>query len=213
MKVYIGPYRNWVGPYQIASILEFAIGEDKSHKLGAWLSDTWVSDFCQLVENKKKRKIKVRIDNYDTWGMDHTLAVIILPMLKKLKEEKHGSPFTDDEDVPENIRSTSAPPLENEYDVDDHHVARWDYILNEMIFAFDSLVDDSWEDQFHKGKIEFKMIPLPDQDHLPKEERLTEMVKGDNDTHEFDAEGYKAYQARIRNGLKMFGKYYQCLWD
>lgn len=213
MKVYIGPYRNWVGPYQIAELLNFAIGKEKSHKLGEWLADTWVSDLCQWVEKKKKRKIKVRIDHYDTWGMDHTLAFIILPMLKKLKEEKHGTPFTDDEDVPENIRSTALPPPEHEYDVDEHHVARWDYIMDEMIFAFESTVDDSWEDQFHKGKIEFKMIPLPNQENLPKEERLTEMVKGDNDTHEFDVEGYKAYQARIRNGLRLFGKYYQCLWD
>ena len=213
MKVYIGPYRNWVGPYQIAGVLEFAIGEEKSHKLGAWLSDTWVSDFCLWVEKKKKRNIKVRIDNYDTWGMDHTLAFIILPMLKKLKEEKHGSPFTDDEDVPENMRSTTDLSKREECDCDEHHVARWDYIMDQMIFAFESIVDNSWEDQFHKGKIDFKIIPLPDQENLPKEERLTEMVKGDNDTHEFDAEGSKAYQARIRNGLKMFGKYYQCLWD
>jgi hypothetical protein len=29
-----------------------------------------------------ERKIDVRIDKYDTWNMDSTLAYIILPMLK-----------------------------------------------------------------------------------------------------------------------------------
>ena len=35
---------------------------------------------------EKERKVNIRIDNYDLWSMDHTLSLIILPMLKKLKE-------------------------------------------------------------------------------------------------------------------------------
>ena len=47
-----------------------------------------------------ERTINVRIDDFDTWSMDHTLAPIILPMLIQLKETKHGSPKVDDADVP-----------------------------------------------------------------------------------------------------------------
>ena len=46
-------------------------------------------------KNKGERKIDIQIDRYDTWNMDHTLALIVLPMLKQLKKEKHGSPMVD----------------------------------------------------------------------------------------------------------------------
>ena len=115
MKVYIGPYKNWIGPYQLANMIPF-ISEDTSEKIGDWLSKTWVNDFCEWYYSKLKRKIKVRIDKYDTWSMDNTLALIILPMLKQLKETKHGSPLVDDEDVPEHMRHTlSKGPDEPDY--------------------------------------------------------------------------------------------------
>ena len=38
------------------------------------------------------RKIDVRIDKFDTWSLDHTLANIILPALLQLKATKHGIP-------------------------------------------------------------------------------------------------------------------------
>jgi hypothetical protein len=39
------------------------------------------------------------------------------------------------------------------------------------------------------------------------------MVKGPNDTYEVDWEGQRAYQERIANGFKLFGKYFESLWD
>jgi glutamate-1-semialdehyde aminotransferase len=57
-------------------------------------------------------------------------------MLKQLKENKHGAPFTDDEDVPEHLRSTTAEPKENEWDTDSNHFLRWDWIMDEMITGF-----------------------------------------------------------------------------
>ena len=83
------------------------------------------------------QKVKVKIDRYDTWSADLTLSYIILPILKQLQEDKHGSPFTDDDDVPLRLKSTSANPKENEHDTDEFHHQRWDYIMNEMIFAFE----------------------------------------------------------------------------
>ena len=99
MKVYIGPYRNWWGPYQLANLLQkVGVSDDHCDKIGEWLSDTWVDDLCQWIDSKKKRKIKVRIDSYDTWNADSTLSIIIAPMLRQLKEHKCGAPFVDDED-------------------------------------------------------------------------------------------------------------------
>jgi hypothetical protein len=56
--------------------------------------------------DRRTQTVKVRIDRWDTWSMDHTLAPIILPMLVQLKETKHGAPIVDDEDVPKQLHMT-----------------------------------------------------------------------------------------------------------
>ena len=140
MKVYIGPYRNWIGPYQIAEKILFWLDKenDRVFNLGERLARiTWLCKFCEWVDSKKKRKIQIRIDKYDTWNMDNTLALIALPMLKQLRNTKHGAPWTDDEDVPEHLRSTAAEPKENEYHTDSNHFKRWNWIMDEMIWAFE----------------------------------------------------------------------------
>ena len=90
MKVKIGPYTNWIGPYQLADMIPF-ISEDTSHKIGTWLAETWVNDLCNWIHSKKHRKVQVHIDKYDTWNMNQTLAHIIHPMLIQLRDTKHGS--------------------------------------------------------------------------------------------------------------------------
>ncbi len=194
MKVYIGPYRDWIGPYQIAEKILFWMDKDEDervHNLGEWLGDTWVGKFCDWVHSKKNRKVKVRIDKYDTWNMDHTLALIVLPMLKQLKATKHGSPYTDDEDVPEHLRSTAATPLtQEEKDCghsDDNWFKRWNWIMDEMIYAFEMELDGDWEMEiFKRGGVSWT------------DEKFAER---------------KVIQDRIANGFRLFGKYYQGLWD
>ena len=50
------------------------------------------------------RKNVVEVDGSDVWSLDWTLAQIIAPTLKKLKEDKHGAPNVADEDVPAELR-------------------------------------------------------------------------------------------------------------
>jgi hypothetical protein len=147
--------------------------------------------------------------------MDHTLSPIILPMLRQLKEKKHGSPFVDDEDVPEHLRSTSAPAKENEWDTDANHHARWDWAMNEMIFAFECKVDDSWEEEFRSGEHDIVWIPIDAKgNEVPKgEHKYYQIGKGPKDTYECDYEAMRVVEARIQNGFRLFGKYYQALWD
>ena len=54
------------------------------------------------------QEVKVRIDYWDTWNMDVSLAHIILPMLKQMVDDKQGAPNVDCEDVPEELRVTDA---------------------------------------------------------------------------------------------------------
>jgi len=110
------------------------------------------------VEDPAERTVEIRIDEWDTWSMDHTLALIILPMLKQLKETTNGAPYVDDEDVPENLRSTSAPPTENEWDTDDYHFDRWDWVLDEMIYAFEHIINDDWERFIIEDKKQFEVM-------------------------------------------------------
>jgi hypothetical protein len=228
MKVVIGPYTTWIGPYQIAEKLCFwakpvadEIGmkrkPDWVHDFGTWLSqnkdgtDSWLTKVCQWVESKRHRQVYVRIDKYDTWGMDHTLAHIILPMLVQLKASKHGAPNTDDIDVPKELWSTNAEPKENEHDTDSNHFKRWDYILDEMIFAFQSKRDGTWQDKYSSGNIDWTSEPC-EWDDTGKAKMFT-MKHGPEHTYECDYEGMEAEQRRISKGFKLFGKYYENLWD
>jgi hypothetical protein len=153
----------------------------------------------------------VKIDYYDTWSMDHTLADIALPMLKQLQETKHGSPHVDDEDVPEELKSTSAPAKENEWDTDDNHFKRWDYVLNEMIFAFECKVDDSWSDKFSSGEFDKKTVACKWDEN--GKATMYQWIDGPNNTYKLDIEGMQEVQKRISNGFRLFGKYYEALWD
>jgi hypothetical protein len=228
MKVKIGKYTSWVGPYQIAELLCFWVKPvrdehgfkskpDWVHEFGRWLSenrdgtDSWITRVCQWFESKKSRQVYVKIDRWDTWGMDHTLALIVLPMLKQLQATKHGAPNVDDCDVPEHLQSTAAPAKESEYDTDANHFHRWDWVLGEMIFAFHCKVDDSWQEKYRTGNIDMKTQPC-EWDSAGKP-TMYEMVRGPSDTYECDYEGMMVEQARITNGFRLFGKYYENLWD
>ena len=232
MKVIIGPYNNWFGPYQLAELLCFWAKKVKDehglldkpqwvHNFGEWLSEkqdgtpTLLHKFLLWVDRKKTRQIYVKIDPWDTWSMDHTLSHIVVPMLKQLQATKHGAPMVDDEDVPDELKSTSAPPKKDAYDIDDNHFKRWDYVMDEMIFAFEHRLDDSWQDEFRSGNIDFVSKPVDvNGNEVPKKEaKYFEMVDGPKHTYKCDYDGIRKVEERIQNGFRLFGKYYSGLWD
>lgn len=144
MYVKIGPYTDYFGPYQLAEkILFWKDKEDDAvYDLGEKISETFIGDFLYWIDSKKSRKVKVRIDPCDTWSMDTTLAHIILPMLKQLKASKHGSPAVADEDVPEELRSTSAEDPGYEFEPDSNWHKRWDWVMDELIWTFEQIIDE-----------------------------------------------------------------------
>ena len=212
MFVKIGPYKNhWLSPYTILEKVLFWKNWENIDYDEPWV-EKWADrllPFCNLL--KKIREVinpyrcKVKIHNYDTWNMDATLASIIYPLLKQLKEQKQGYGFVDDADAPEELNSKYAP-AENQYEWDQNAKARWDWVLDEMIWAFEQLDNDNWEEQFHSGESDIDFQPCENNPNLHT------LVHGPNHTHKFDAEGYKKFSARIDNGLTLFGKYYRGLW-
>ena len=222
MYVKLGKYKNgWFGPYQIANSLKFiGFSEERCDAIGERLNKTWVRPGCEWIHNHNpfiRRKVKIRIDPWDTWSMDHTLSQIIAPMLRQLRKDQHGAGSVEDCDVPENLQKINSPPVNEDGETDENFFARWDWVLDEMIWAFEQLEGEgNWEDQYHSGvhDVEFKQT---DRTHLSKEtgkmEPMYELVTGPNDTHVHDSEGSAKHFARMQNGYRLFGKYYTDLWD
>ena len=225
MKVYISNYRNhWISPYTILEKVLFWKDWDNIEYDTPWV-EKWsnrLNPFCvalhKFLDFVFPRITYVKIDRYDTWNMDHTLCYIILPMLKQLKKDKHGAPYVDDADVPEGIglRSTEAKPKENEWDTDDNHFKRWDWVMDEMIFAFEHKIDDSWEDQYRTGHIDLKWEETGETHFnsvTKKEEKVYKMVDSPLSTYKVDYDAIEKINKRMDNGFALFGKYYRGLWD
>lgn len=209
MKIYFSNYRShWLSPYTILEKVFFWREIDYDEPLIDKLSD-FLNPMCvawsKFLDFVHPQVNYVKIDKYDTWNMDTTLSKIIEPMLKQLQATKHGAPFTEDEDAPEELRSTSAPAKENEWDTDGNHFKRWDWIMNEMIWAFEQKNTD-WEEQYRSGEIDIIW---------KKDEKtgLSQMLTGPKDTYKCDYDAIRIHQARIDNGIRLFGKYYNGLWD
>lgn len=133
------------------------------------------------TDDGEDQVVEVHIDPWDTWSMDHTLAPIILPMLIQLKETKHGSPNVDNEDVPQELRMPDGwydEKYSRNGETDPKFFERWDWVIDEMIYAFDC-----------KANKDDVIMRFEDRKEIEKE------------------------QERISNGFRLFGKYYESLWD
>lgn len=224
MRVYISNYRDhWISPYTILEKIFFWREIDYDEPI----IDKWSNRLepiskaiKKILDTVRPRVVDVKIDYWDTWSMDSTLAPIILPMLKQLRDTKHGSPMVDMEDVPEYMRTTTTEDWDSQKVFDfyredepegyDVH-KRWDWVLNEMIFAFEHLADDSWENQYYSGEIDINQVPCDwNEDGTP---RLYTTEHGPNHTYKCDYEGIIKVYTRIDNGLRLFGKYFRHLWD
>lgn len=248
MKINIGPYKNWFGPYQLAEKLCFWVKREQKnfeskhpkwvHNFGEWLAygsiqpddETHWSDRDERpktvlyklliwIDSKRQRKVKIKIDKWDTWNADRTLALITLPMLKQLKATKHGYHIVDVEDVPKDYQFIEREDYDAQMDLFDVPRAnteptmdelRWEWVLDEMIFAFEHLVDDTWESKFTSGNFDVKWVK---DDTTYEGQSLYRMENGPNHTYKVDTEGLRAVNDRIDRGLKLFGKYYRGLWD
>ena len=209
MKVYLSCYRShWISPYRIMEKIIFWREIDYEEPF-IEKCNTILSPICtaiqKLLDFIHPQINYVKIDRWDTWSMDHTLAYIILPMLKQLKAESHGSPFVDEEDVPKELRSGKKkskkmvdPSIQAlESSEDDMIHKRWQYVLGEMIWAFEQKVIDDAEGKFFDHSASGNKMPWDENYVGPK----------------VDWDGLNAHNERKRNAFRLFGKYYENLWD
>ena len=232
MKVYIGGYpdNHWVceihynymnkkyGYDWDKNSTRFETFLEKLEDAIQWIYDHSINHLVKY----RKRKIQVRIDRADTWSMDHTLAHIILPMLKQLKATKHGSPYVDQEDLPEHLRLTeredkvfnegywnkelNATEEELEAASNKFH-SQWSWVLDQMIWSFEQEVDEDGDYKHYYDPYEPGELVENDNEYsyISKEHKL-KMGK-------FNSEKHKVFNERKQRGFTLFGKYYQSLWD
>ena len=136
MKVHIGKPKSFLTSKLSEKYLElkygknyFAVLQEPSptekflEKADDIINDVIFSKINNIIPEPKE---KVRIDRWDSWCFRSTLTPIILPMLVQLKATQHGAPYVADEDVPSWLH------VEGE----DNAFKRWDWVLDEMIYAF-----------------------------------------------------------------------------
>jgi len=232
MKATIGKYPHWFTTQRV----EHAYLEWR-HKKPAWdvddrehttldkvvlkLLDGWQTVLYYTVnqiQSRRQQKVRVHVDNWDVWNAYHSLSYVILPILERLRDEKQGAPFVDDEDVPDTLRPTKKQKkqLEKTGEVDDKHFERWNYVLDAMIWSFQEIAEGKpGEEQFYTGEMDIVWTPVDAKGNEVSEEdrKYYRMDRGENDTHEVDWEGLQAYEDRIDYGLRMFGKYFRGLWN
>lgn len=202
MKVKIGKYPSRLVCNLYSDYMTSKYGYDypENNKFESVLE--WVEDqiqkfyniFNKIYFDRKTQKISVKLDPWDTWSADSTLAYIIAPMLKQLKETKHGAPHVDDEDVPDDIRSVKDKSTLDPGEIDKYFFNRWDYVLDEMIWAFEQDIDGDWESQYYTFSEDTSAPFGFSLDHT-------------------DEIGLQRHYERIKNGHRLFGKYYSALWD
>ena len=165
-----------------------------------------------------RRKVDIKIDNYDTWNVDHTVAMIALPLLLQLKETKMGVPaeFSDVTGADYDMQDSFDFVKEDHNWAFDQKCKEWETILDKMIWSFLQIVTDDWEEKYHYGKAEYDWIKTNEKFLNPlngKTEETFQMVDKNPGDHWTDFEGMRIHQERIQEGLELFGKYYQHLWD
>ena len=163
------------------------------------------------------RRINIEIDSFDTWGLDHTLALIILPALIQLKATKHGVPneFVDriGGDMDRNFCFDFIKEDENE--VFDRLCENWNTALDKMIWSFQQLsIDDEYDNKYHHGKMDLGWKPIQITNPTTGVvEEMYEMVDKNPNQHWYDYVGHRLHEERIQEGLELFGKHFRDLWD
>ena len=173
----------------------------------------------KYLKSEIGQRFDIDIERHDTFSLDYTLALIILPALLQLKATKHGVPgdFVADVGGEDYIDQDSFDFYkETHKEAFDEKCRRWDEVLDKMIWSFQQIALESYEDKYHHGKSEYDFVKSDKQYPNPisgKMENTFRMVDKNPNQHWYDHVGHQLHEERIQEGLELFGKYYRNLWD
>lgn len=154
------------------------------------------------------RKINIQINPYDTWNLDHTMAMIIYPALVQLKVEKQGVPSEFAEVGGEDWHSQQSFEFYTETvnECFSLGVAKWNETLDKMIWSFQQLALDTYDDKYYHGEAKLSW-------KVTDSSGLSEMIDENPNDHWYDGVGAALHNERIQEGIDLFGKFYRNLWD
>lgn len=143
------------------------------------------------LEEDKKRKVKIKVHGYDSWSADSTLAMIIAPVLKELRDQPYGYPSQfEQEDDETGEKGTAA----------------WVEVIDKMIWAFEQC-NINYVDDYCTGDHDRYFKPCEDNPEYSTWE------KGPNHTFKMDMQGIAAHEEKMQEGFDLFAKYYRNLWS
>ncbi len=220
MKVHIGPYRSWIGPYQLAEALCFWAKRKDKH--GFPERPEWVHQFGEILAHGSIEP-KPKLGERRPFGGRDRKKTWLYRFLCWVHEKKKRKVVVkvDRSDVYDlyTTHSMILVPMLEKYleenhgypigidseDVPEHlhgdDEMMWDYIVREMIWTFRNVEKDRCD--FYTG--DFDMISV-------REEGVYRIEHGPNHTAEFDEAAWKEFSARREKGLRLFAKYYFNLW-
>jgi len=152
--------------------------------------------------------MKAKTDWIDAYSF---MAKKMLPYLYDFRDNKKlGTPYFEDLDVHPFEKRTD----EEQKSIDEIRTERWDYIINEIIFALEYCVNEDDSD--------CQVVnPLynPNQDKVFKDTPIREngtselLPNEDYGATKTDMTLLKDKMNRVREGLRLMGQYFMNLWD
>ena len=152
------------------------------------------------------RKNHVVCSERDAFEADRVISQMVLPLLLQVKKDKQGAPFVDDAYVPEELRSTACAPKENKWDTDGNWFKRYEYVLDEIIFAMQEIAND-----YENAPNMFEKVREMTFGEIDPKTMTGELDTGLEIIPHMEALN-KAYHARIQNGLMLFSVFFTSLW-
>ena len=243
MKVNIGPYKNWFGPYQLAELLCFWVKE-KEDEYGNYVKPEWVTKFGDFLahgfspdESDKPKSKRIFKERPTTW----LYKLLLWIHSKKERKVKVSIDCYDTWNMYETLAVIILPMLKQlqltkhgSPHVDDDDVPA--YLRSTAAppkdeYDIDVFHHDRWEWVLSEMIWTFEQLQ-PDTDWMAQyvsgesdiyfeacdfdkdgKPKLYRMERGESDTYKMDEVAIQAHQNRINRGCVLFGKYFQNLWD
>lgn len=154
MFVFLGKYSDQFNIYSVSCIIAKLSGINESKIPDAFYNflssgfdtssdhETVFTKTINYIGAKLHTKpIKiVHVTDRDLWSADNLMATVIVQVLKKYRATaRQGAPFVRLFDVPDHLLPETLVEFENQLDGDENtkFFKRWDYVLDEMIYAFE----------------------------------------------------------------------------
>lgn len=143
---------------------------------------------------QKPRKICIKIDKWDSWSAEETLAMIIAPLLRQLKETTHAyPPILEDTDCTSTDENHSCPGA-----------IKWTEILDKIIWSMEEIAN---------GEPNAPEMPTPTIDIETSEWTSTRQTQYNPEEMAKYHQDMSEYLSRVQKGCDLLGQFFRDLWD